>query len=483
MTKKTDLQRIFFLDQHGCAKNQVDGELIIAELEKNGWSRTDDAENASLIIINSCGFIESAKKEALDSVFASRNMFPDKKIILAGCLAERYAENLSQSLQEVDGIFGNGKIDEISSFVNDVFENSSLDSNNSTDVENFPKVKVFPQQGVCDGTRTELLNLPGSAYVKITEGCNNHCSFCAIPLIRGELRSRSVKKIIAEIQTLLDKGIFEINLIGQDLASYGKGKNENSKVMAGFEKEKSPLATLLSEISKLTGDFWIRLLYIHPDNFPYDILPIVAQDKRILPYFDIPFQSGDDKIIKEMNRKGSAEKYIQLVEKIRSSQQNSFYDDVALRTTFLCGFPGETDENAKNTVEFLKNIQSDWSGCFAYSKEDDTPASEMKKQVSAKKSKSRCDVLTELQTQITQERLKRHTGKIYKVLIEEVIPTEEEGGIAIGRAWFQAPEVDGATVINYDLDDEVSCKKIFAGNVVELKIQGVSSVDVYGVLV
>ena len=478
MTKKTDLQKIFFLDQHGCAKNQVDGELIIAELEKNGWSRTDDAETASLIIINSCGFIESAKKEALDSVFATRNVFPDKKIILAGCLAERYAESLSQTLQEVDGIFGNGKIDEIASFVNDVFENSSSDS------EKIPEVQVFPQEGVCDGNRIEFLNLPGSAYVKITEGCNNHCSFCAIPLIRGELRSRSVKKIIAEIQTLLDKGIFEINLIGQDLASYGKGKNESSEVLSDFNSESSPLATLLSEITKLTGEFWIRLLYIHPDNFPQDILPIIAQDKRILPYFDIPFQSGDDKIIKDMNRKGSAEKYIQLVEKIRSSQQNSFYNDVALRTTFLCGFPGETDENAKNTVEFLKNIQSDWSGCFAYSREDDTPASEMKKQIPAKKSKARCDVLTELQTQITQEKLKRHTGKIYKVLIEEVIPTEEEeGGIAIGRAWFQAPEVDGATVIYYDLDDEASCKKIFAGNIVEVKIQGVSAVDVYGVLV
>ena len=326
--------------------------------------------------------------------------------------------------------------------------------------------------------------MPGSVYVKITEGCNNHCSFCAIPIIRGELRSRSISTIIEEIKSLLSKGIFEINLIGQDLASYGKGKNENSKVMAGFEKEKSPLATLLSEISKLSGDFWIRLLYIHPDNFPQDILPIISADKRILPYFDIPFQSGDDKIILQMNRKGSAEKYINLVNMIRESQQNSFYSDVALRTTFLCGFPGETDEQAKNTVDFLTNIQSDWSGCFAYSQEEDTVAGEMKHQISAKKSKARCDVLSNLQTQITQERLKRHVGKIYRVLIEEVIPTdEEEGGIAIGRTWFQAPEVDGATVINYDLDDEVSCKKIYAGNIVDVKIQGVSSVDVFGVLV
>ena len=186
MTKKTDLNQIFFLDQHGCAKNQVDGELIISHLVQDGWSRTENPEEASLIIINSCGFIESAKKEALDSVFTTRNMFPDKKIILAGCLAERYAESLSQTLQEVDGIFGNGKIDQISSFINDVFQNSS------NEAESNPQVQIFPQVDVCDGNRSELLNLPGSAYVKITEGCNNHCSFCAIPIIRGELRSRSV---------------------------------------------------------------------------------------------------------------------------------------------------------------------------------------------------------------------------------------------------------------------------------------------------
>ncbi len=479
MTKKTDLQRVFFLDQHGCAKNQVDGELIISALDCKGWSRTENPEEASLIIINSCGFIESAKKESLNSVFESKNLFPNAKIVLAGCLSERYYKDFAQNLTEVDGIFGNGKIEAIGDFVENLFSTQSVSSD-----EILPQVQVFAQKGVCDGNRTELLNLPGSAYVKITEGCNNHCSFCAIPIIRGELRSRSISKIIEEIKSLLNRGIFEINLIGQDLASYGKGKNEDLELKSQFESEKSPLATLLTEISKFSGEFWIRLLYIHPDNFPQDILPIVATDKRILPYFDIPFQSGDDKIIKDMNRKGSAKKYIDLVNQIRESQKNSFYSDVALRTTFLCGFPGETDENAKNTVDFLTQIKSDWSGCFAYSQEDDTVAGEMKNQVSAKKSKIRCDKLTELQTQITQENLKRHIGKTYKVLIEEIIPTEqEEGGIAIGRAWFQAPEVDGVTVIYYDLDDEAECKQIQAGKVVNVKIQGVSSVDVYGVLV
>ena len=413
MTKKTDLQKIFFLDQHGCAKNQVDGELIIAELEKNGWSRTDDAETASLIIINSCGFIESAKKEALDSVFATRNVFPDKKIILAGCLAERYAESLSQTLQEVDGIFGNGKIDEIASFVNDVFENSSSDS------EKIPEVQVFPQEGVCDGNRIEFLNLPGSAYVKITEGCNNHCSFCAIPLIRGELRSRSVKKIIAEIQTLLDKGIFEINLIGQDLASYGKGKNESSEVLSDFNSESSPLATLLSEITKLTGEFWIRLLYIHPDNFPQDILPIIAQDKRILPYFDIPFQSGDDKIIKDMNRKGSAEKYIQLVEKIRSSQQNSFYNDVALRTTFLCGFPGETDKDFEDTCSLVETVRYDGVFAFMFSRRSGTVADTMENQISEDIKKERIHKLLEITKGITKDNNKNSIGQTYNVIAVE----------------------------------------------------------------
>lgn len=202
--------KTFFLDQHGCAKNQVDGELIISRLEALGYVRVESADDADLIIVNSCGFIESAKKESLDSLLDARSTYPEKKIILAGCLAERYAEVFEKDLPEADGIVGNGDLSLLDKAVKDVFSKS----------KKRPVLKA-EQKGVFCGERTNLLSYKGSAFVKITEGCDNCCSFCAIPLIRGRLRSRPVDEVIAEIKALLKKGIFEINLIGQDLAAYG----------------------------------------------------------------------------------------------------------------------------------------------------------------------------------------------------------------------------------------------------------------------
>lgn len=475
----TDKVRLFFLDQHGCAKNQVDGELLIAKLATLGWQRTDECEKASLIIINSCGFIESAKKESLTSIFEARSAYPNAKILLAGCLSQRYADEFSQNLEEVDGIFGNGDLSKIDIILDKMFsENSSCEKNKPVLTPN--------QEGVCNGERIEFLNFPSSAYVKVTEGCNNRCAFCAIPIIRGSLRSRKIKDIVEEIESLISRGIFEINLIGQDLACYGVADDENEeygntsklRILSGVsgsipKNTASPLSVLLKAISKIQGKFWIRLLYIHPDNFPLDILPVIANDKRLLPYFDIPFQSGDDSIIKAMNRHGSSTQYIELVNNIRNA-----FDDSIIRTTFLCGFPGETEENAHNTENFLRQINSDWSGCFTYSKEDDTPAYSMKNQVPLSKSKKRSEQLTKIQQEITQQRLQHHIGKTYQILIEEIIDdSEKKEGLAIGRAWFQAPEVDGSVVVSYELDDKNAVESIKSGNVINATVYGISGVD------
>ena len=273
----------FFIDQHGCAKNQTDGELIVGYLVKEGFSYTQDPDQADFIIVNSCGFIASAKKESIDAVYSIKNQYPNAKIIMTGCLAQRYAQMLYDSMPELDGIFGNGDLSEIVKFMH------SLEKEGRS-------VKLSKQEGVCGGERPLLFNFPGSAYVKVTEGCSNHCSFCAIPLIRGELRSRPVTEVIKEIKALVSSGVYEINLIGQDLAAYGTEESyvcqlpEGSRGLIGH----SGLAQLLAEISKLEGDFIVRILYIHPDHFNADILPVMKKDKRFLPYFDIPFQSGDD---------------------------------------------------------------------------------------------------------------------------------------------------------------------------------------------
>lgn len=447
----------FFIDQHGCAKNQTDGELITGFLCKKGFEHTFNAEEADFIIINSCGFIESAKKESIDAIYETHSSYPNAKIILAGCLAERYAQNLFDSIPELDGVFGNGDISKIADFMECVQKKRS--------------VQIYPQQGICEGSRPILYNFKNSAYVKITEGCSNHCSFCAIPLIRGEIRSRKICDVVNEIKELLERGIYEINLIGQDLAAFEADKVEKVS-------ESSGLAELLKEISKLEGRFIVRLLYIHPDHFSEDILDVVKADERFLHYFDIPFQSGADSVIKRMNRTGSFETYVNLVQNIRAK-----LPDVVLRTTFLTGFPGESEKDALQTRNFLQAIKPDWSGCFPFSREEDTPAFNMKPRVPAKVAQKRAQILEEMQTQITEEKLQKYVGNNYDVLVEEIIeldPNVAEDvseGLALGRAWFQAPDVDGCVVIRYDREDSQEVQAIIPGNVVNVKIISSTGVD------
>ena len=472
----------FFIDQHGCAKNQVDGELMISLLnKKDDYAQTFNPEEADLIIVNSCGFIESAKTESLNAVLSARQMYPKAKILLAGCLAERYASELKDSLTEADGFFGNGDLDQLYKVVEPLMKGER-------------PVLTPPQKGISNGERNMILSFASSAFVKITEGCNNRCTYCAIPIIRGELRSRNAAEIIEEIKTLVSEGVYEINLIGQDLAAYGTGREDNvfgtgrtylPKGTPGFiglsdetNGRESGLCTLLRMISKIEGTFCVRLLYIHPDHFNEDILPVMKADSRFLPYFDLPLQSGDNGIIKMMRRVGTAEIYKTLIGKIRS-----VFPEAAVRTTFLAGFPGETEAAAENTRRFLDEIRTDWSGCFPYSVEEDTPAEKLPNQVDEKIKESRANALVELQAVITREKLASRCGKEYDVLIEEVLAENLESpeeGIAIGRAWFQAPEVDGSVVVSYDRSNPEEVAAVKSGRLVRVYISSSGDVDLNG---
>ena len=435
----------FFIDQHGCAKNQTDGELIAGFLMERGYDFTLNADEADFILVNSCGFIESAKKESIDAIYDIKKAYPDAKLVLTGCLAERYANQLMDQMPELDGVFGNGNLAKIADFMDGIKKERASET--------------FPQKGVCGGQRPVIFNFPGSAFVKITEGCSNHCSFCAIPLIRGELRSRNEEEILSEVKGLTEDGVYEINLIGQDLAAYGSDTGTS-------------LSVLLRKLTAMPGDFIVRPLYIHPDHFSDDIIQAMKEGQgRLLPYFDIPFQSGDDKTILAMNRTGSYTEYSALVKKIRRELPGA-----VLRTTFLTGFPGESDQAADNTARFLQEIQPDWSGCFPYSREEDTPAYSMKGRVPARTAKARAAHLEELQTAITAEHLQGYVGKELNVLVEELVAAEDEG-LAIGRAWFQAPEVDGSVVIRYDLDDQKAVEAILPGAVVTVKVLASTGVD------
>ena len=337
----------YYLDPFGCVKNQVDAENMMALLNEEGWVAAENSEYADLIIVNSCGFIESAKQESINAVLSWRKHCPDKKILLAGCLAQRYAKELSEELPEADAFFG------ISDLSGIVVAAAALMSKPKP----AQKAKVFTAAG-----SRPLLSPPGSAYVKISEGCDNCCSYCAIPLIRGAFKSRHIQDIAEECKTLLQRGIKELCLIGQDLGSYGKDLSDSP----------GGLAALLEVLSGLDGDFWVRLLYIHPDHFP-PILDIMEKDKRFLPYFDIPFQHSSEKILKAMNRRGNYDTYLELIKTIRKR-----FDDAVIRTTFLTGFPGETEEDFALLLDFQEKLRADWLGCFAYSREEDTPAYDMK---------------------------------------------------------------------------------------------------------
>ena len=447
----------FWIDRHGCAKNDVDGEEIRARLEAAGHSYAEGAADADLVIVNTCGFIEDAKKESIGAVVAVKAAYPGKRVLVAGCLSQRYAQELAADLPEADGIIGNADLAVV------------LAAAEATLAGERPV--LVPEASPSIGTvrRVRRFDFPGTAHVKATEGCSNFCSFCAIPLIRGALRSRPLDEVVAECRDLLDQGVRELVLIGQDLGSYGK-----DHPAPGGRAGASRLPELLERLTRIEGDFMVRTLYIHPDNFPDPILPIMASDPRLVPYLDLPFQAASEGLLKAMNRRGSAEGYLALIERIRS-----VLPDAAIRSTFLIGFPGESDEDFAALRDFQERARLDWLGSFAYSREEGTAAYDWRPRVPKKTVAARRKEVEEAQERITRERLERFVGRELEVLIEErVLPSAGEAGEAgaggdredfsLGRAWNQAPDVDGLTVLRGSAEPGTSVRaRILAVNGVD----------------
>ena len=421
---QSDNKKYVYIENLGCAKNQVDAEVLACSLEKDGWTLTDDASKASLIFVNTCGFIESAREESIDTFFSLRSQYPKAKVVISGCLAQRYAEELREQIPEADGIFGNRDLSRVNDFVGDICGRKKKE----------PKLEVpeYPDPDADIFERNELFNYPGSAFLKISEGCNHRCGFCAIPLIRGSLRSRPRAKILEEAGDLVARGIREINLIAQDLAAYGTDWDGRSHFLE-----------LLKDIVAIEGNFRVRLLYIHPDAFPLELLDLVKSNEKIIPYFDIPIQHASEKLLRPMKRMGDEKIYTDLITKIRSELPGC-----VIRTTIMLGFPGETDEDFEKVYEFVKTNRFNWMGSFVYSREEGTYAygltTEKDHKALAKIAKTRQKKLQKLQEKITEECLQSFVGKEYDVLIEELVEGED---LAIGRIWAQAPEVDGLTVV------------------------------------
>ena len=437
----------FYIENLGCAKNQVDAELIIATLKDRGWVYcADKPEDADLIIVNTCGFIKSAQEEAVDTLLRAKKDYPGKKIVAAGCLAQRWADTLPHLIPEIDGVFGNRAPERAGEAVDDVLAG---------------KRPVFTPEAGSSGTlRRDFFGFKRSVYLKIADGCNHRCRFCAIPLIKGPLVSRRVDDVVNEARALLDDGAFEINLVAQDLSSFGSdGRNL---------KEGKLLELLKALVCTLPADqpFWLRLLYLHPDVFPFEILDVMTDEQRIIPYFDIPFQHASAAVLRKMGRSGDASSYLKLIRTIRHR-----LPDAVIRSTFLVGHPGEGKKEFEDLLRFQDEAQLDWLGVFAWSREEGTAAARdrgaLASRILAPWAEKRRYRIEAHQKAITESRMARWIGRSLPVLIEEKVKDEN---LAIGRTFFQAPEVDGNTVVHSGEAD--------AGDVVNTQLYQVTGIDI-----
>jgi len=388
---------------------------MIAALEREGWRLEASPEDAHVVIVNTCGFIDQAKRESIETSLELKTRFPDKKVVMVGCLTERYGEDLRRRLPEIDGFLGN------------------KDPGAIVDL-----VDAGPRRAAVGAAaarsrieRKRLLSFPGSAYVKVAEGCSNRCTYCAIPLIRGDLASRTIRSLVDEIRGLLDRETREIILIAQDLGSFG------------LDRDGASLPALLESIARLPGRFWVRLLYIHPDRFPRRILDIFAGDARFLPYFDLPFQHASPGVLRAMGRKADPEKNLALLADIRSRLPRA-----VIRSTFLVGFPGETDEDFERLLDFQQKARLDWLGAFTYSREQGTPAFSLKDRLPKAIADKRRHEVESRQGPITEAALEAQVGKTLEVIVEERV---EGADMSIGRAYLHAPEVDGLVVVRKNL--------------------------------
>jgi len=416
----------------GCSKNTVDSERLMRQIQLNKLPLTSDPYEAETVIINTCGFIEAAKEESINTILQAvelKNQGKLKKLIVAGCLSERYKENLEKEIPEVDVYFGTEKYEEIINKLGGHLRYELL------------------------GER--LLSTPSHfAYLKISEGCDHPCSFCAIPLMRGKHKSKSIESLIEEAEFLASNGTRELIIIAQDTTDYGKD-------IYG----KKNLAELLNKLSNINGIEWIRLMYAYPSHFPEDVIETIANNPKIVKYVDIPLQHISDDVLKSMRRGVTSKQTYKLLEKMRKK-----IPDVTLRTTFIIGYPNESRNDFDQLVDFVKEIQFDRIGTFTFSVEENTTSYILGDPVPQKEKNRRKDILMEVQSEISYQKNLSFVGKTLKVLAES-----KESDYYVGRSYRDAPEVDGEVLFKSD-------SKIKFGNFYDIKITDCDEYDLYGEL-
>ena len=432
----------------GCAKNQVDAEMLLYTLKQRGFTIVNDPAKADAVIVNTCGFIDSAKQESIDEIIELGKLKREgtiKAIIVTGCLAERYQDDITKQLYEVDAAIGIGANEKIADVV--------LDALDGKKTELFPDKLSLP----LSGGRIQSTP-PYTAYLKVSEGCDNCCTYCAIPLIRGKFRSRTIEDVLEEARELAAKGVVELNVIAQDTTRYGEdlyGEPQTAK--------------LLAELCEIDGFRWIRLLYCYPDRVTDELIDVIAREDKIVKYIDIPLQHCNGEVLKRMNRRGNRESLTALLNKIKDRIPN-----VIFRSTFINGFPGETEEQFEELAEFAKDIRFQRLGCFPYSREEDTKAADYPDQLDDEIKQKRADIIMEHQQGVMADYCESLIGTEVEVLVE--------GWDRIAECWFgrtyaDAPEVDGCVFFTSD------GQKPVIGDFVTVKVEDCMGIDPVGVMV
>ena len=447
----------------GCSKNLIDTECLIGKFKNNRFHIVNEEEKADILVINTCGFIESAKEEAIDTIL---EMAEYKKqrcqyVIVMGCLVQRYYEDLVKALPEVDLFIKIEDYDKLWDKIEDLLKRGIVERENkrtSKKITEIPQMPMLTQEQFLNRVVTTGENY---AYIKIGEGCSNKCTYCAIPYIRGPFVSRKMEEILEEANMLAKKGIKELIVIAQDTTKYGVDIYGKSK-----------LAELLEKLSRIEGIQWIRFLYAYPEGITKELIDIVAKNDKIANYFDIPIQHISNKVLKRMNRRTSKEQIENLLKTIRKS-----IPDVVLRTSLIVGFPGETKEDFEELKEFVKVAKFDKLGAFMYSKEDGTPAEKLPNQIHGNTKKARYNQIMQIQQEISKEIQSTKIGKTYEVLIEDM---SFDGKYYIGRTMQDVPEMDGIVYIKNETDKK---PEEIANHFIKCKVTDISDYDLIAEMV
>lgn len=429
----------------GCPKNQVDAEHMLALMDAEGWEIVDYVDGCDAVIVNTCGFIDDAKKEAIENILDMVELKKEgviSKIIVTGCLAQRYKDEIVKEIPEVDAVIGIGANGDIIKTVEEVM--SGVDT-----IENYPPQCDLPLEG------QRILTTPHYwAYLKIGEGCSNRCTYCTIPSIRGNMRSRSMENVIDEAKQLAESGVKELILIAQDTTSYGLDLYGELK-----------LPELLNELCKIDSIEWIRLLYCYPDRITDELIETMKNQEKVVNYIDLPLQHADDKILKAMNRRGDQALIRNVISKLRTE-----IPDVVIRTTFIVGFPGEGEEEFETLAEFVNEIEFDRLGVFTFSPQEGTPAFDMEDQVDEDIKTRRGEVIMQDQYSIMEEKNNEKIGKTYRVVVEDYDGYSDS---YTGRTYMDAPEIDGLVKFS-------SHKDLDIGDFVDVEIFDVEDYDLIG---